>query len=62
VLFERLSFDLKHGTYDKDRFMEYLKLPRAVHYMLAAIILNAPSSATIARNSARLMRPRFFRP
>ena len=34
VLFERLSFDQKQGVYDKDRFMDYLKLPRNVHYML----------------------------
>lgn len=34
VLFERLSYDQKQGVYDKDRFMQYLKIPRAVHYML----------------------------
>ncbi|MEI6235857.1 MAG: hypothetical protein WCT04_22610 [Planctomycetota bacterium] len=32
ILFERLAFDQKQGTYDKDRFLEYVKLPRAVHY------------------------------
>ncbi len=33
VIYQRLTFDQKQGLYDKDRFMEYLKLPREVHYM-----------------------------
>ncbi len=33
IMYERLAYDLKQGVYDKDRFMEYLKLPRTVHYI-----------------------------
>ena len=33
VLYNRLAYDQKLGVYDKDRFMDYLKLPRAVGYM-----------------------------
>ncbi len=33
VLFHRLEFDRTQGVYDKDRFMEYLKLPRPTAYM-----------------------------
>ena len=32
ILFQRLAFDRKQGTYDQDRFLRYLKLPRAVWY------------------------------
>ena len=35
VLYHRLEFDREQGVYDKNRFMEYLKLPRATAYMLA---------------------------
>ena len=33
VLHQRLSFDLRHGEYDKPRFMTYLRLPRNISYM-----------------------------
>ena len=33
VLYHRLAFDETQGQYDKDRFMEYLKLPRNVGYV-----------------------------
>lgn len=33
VLFHRLSHDRALGIYDKDRFMEYVKLPRSVPYI-----------------------------
>ncbi|MGD0092895.1 MAG: hypothetical protein ABSE73_23535, partial [Planctomycetota bacterium] len=33
VLYSRLVFDRSQGLYDKDRFMEYLKLPRQTRYM-----------------------------
>ncbi|HEY3325008.1 MAG TPA: hypothetical protein VGP72_31430 [Planctomycetota bacterium] len=33
VLYARLDFDRNQGVYDKDRFMEYLKLPRQTGYM-----------------------------
>ena len=35
VLYHRLVFDRSQGIYDKDRFMEYIKLPRDVGYMNA---------------------------
>ncbi len=33
VLFHRLAYDRSEGTYDKARFMEYIKLPRNVTYI-----------------------------
>jgi hypothetical protein len=33
VLFHRLAYDRSEGTYDKARFMEYIKLPRNVAYI-----------------------------
>ena len=33
VLYQRLQFDRSQNVYDKDRFMEYIKLPRSVFYM-----------------------------
>ena len=33
VLYRRLRLDRRRGIYDKDRFMEYLKLPRPMHYV-----------------------------
>ncbi|MFZ2961316.1 MAG: hypothetical protein WA705_30945 [Candidatus Ozemobacteraceae bacterium] len=33
ILYQRLVLDRSLGTYDKSRFMEYLKLPRSVGYM-----------------------------
>ena len=33
ILFQRLSFDRKHGVYDRDRLLTYLKLPRRVWYI-----------------------------
>jgi len=33
LLYRRLQHDRSQGIYDEARFLEYLKLPRAVHYM-----------------------------
>ncbi|NLX57883.1 MAG: hypothetical protein GXY74_02205 [Phycisphaerae bacterium] len=33
VLYHRLVHDRALGVYDRDRFMEYVKLPRMIHYM-----------------------------
>jgi hypothetical protein len=33
VLFHRLSLDSRRGIYDRQRFMEYVKLPRDVYYI-----------------------------
>lgn len=35
VLYRRLMFDRTQGVYDKDRFMQYIKLPRNVPYIAA---------------------------
>lgn len=32
VLWHRLDHDRRHGRYDRDRFVEYLAVPRHVHY------------------------------
>ncbi len=33
VLYRRLSLDMRMGVYDKQRFMDYLKLPRQAYYV-----------------------------
>jgi hypothetical protein len=33
ILYHRLAFDREQGVYDKERFTEYLKLPRATSYI-----------------------------
>ena len=33
LLYARLQHDRRRGVYDRTRFLEYLKLPRPVHYM-----------------------------
>ncbi|WP_166831361.1 hypothetical protein [Thalassoroseus pseudoceratinae] len=33
VLYHRLKYDLKHGVFNKQRFMTYLALPRQIGYM-----------------------------
>ncbi|NIP97096.1 MAG: hypothetical protein GWO24_28150, partial [Akkermansiaceae bacterium] len=33
LLYQRLVFDHSQGVHDKARFMEYVKLPRNVHYI-----------------------------
>lgn len=33
VLYQRLHFDWKQGTYDRGLFEQYIKLPRPVHYI-----------------------------
>ncbi|QIF00218.1 autotransporter-associated beta strand repeat-containing protein [Roseimicrobium sp. ORNL1] len=33
VLYQRLDHDRKKGVYDRERFIEYLKLPRQQHYV-----------------------------
>ncbi len=33
VLYQRLDHDRKKGIYDRERFLEYLKLPRRQHYV-----------------------------
>jgi hypothetical protein len=38
VLYHRLAFDRTRGTYDKDRFLAYLQLPRRQPYMTKALL------------------------
>ncbi len=38
VLYHRLVYDRTHGDYNKERFMTYLKLPRAIGYMRSAYL------------------------
>ncbi|MFO7906818.1 MAG: hypothetical protein R6U98_29450 [Pirellulaceae bacterium] len=37
VLYHRLRFDRSQGTYDKDRFLAYLQLPRRTNYISEAV-------------------------
>jgi hypothetical protein len=37
ILYHRLVFDRSQGTYDKERFLEYLKLPRRTGYISKAM-------------------------
>jgi len=41
VLYHRLTFDRARGVYDKDLFLEYLKLPRRVPYVRAEFLQSA---------------------
>ncbi|MFO0936903.1 MAG: hypothetical protein U0798_10360 [Gemmataceae bacterium] len=43
VLYHRLAFDQSRGTYDRDRFLEYLALPRMQHYMSRQMLENDPN-------------------
>jgi hypothetical protein len=48
VLFRRLDYDRRHGVYEKERFIEYLKLPRSVFYINERLVRNVRSQAHIA--------------
>lgn len=37
VLYQRLTLDRAEGVYDRGRFLEYLKLPRNLHYVAPAL-------------------------
>ncbi len=41
ILFQRLQFDRSRGNYDKERFLEYLKLPRNASYVSPAYLKKA---------------------
>jgi hypothetical protein len=63
VLYQRLVFDRKQGVWDKDRFLEYLKLPRQVWYVNPKY-MESPSRRDYAVNlgadysaSAVILRP-----
>jgi len=33
ICYQRLVFERRHGRYDRERFMEYIRYPRPVHYI-----------------------------
>jgi hypothetical protein len=33
ICYQRLKFEQRHGRYDRERFMEYIRYPRPVHYI-----------------------------
>ena len=45
VLYRRLDFDRHQGTYDRERFTDYLKFPRQVYYINPRLIQRMRSSA-----------------
>jgi hypothetical protein len=49
VLYNRLRHDQHKGVYDRDRFMEYVKLPRDVHYLRDEIRRQLPRGDYLAR-------------
>lgn len=44
VIYQRLDHDRKKGVYDRERFMEYLKLPRQQHYVREEMLERAAES------------------
>ena len=52
VLFRRLDLDLTLGVYDKQRFLEYLKLPRQMSYVRESLIKDVRSNRHIANLNA----------
>ena len=52
VLFRRLRADQRMGVYDKARFVEYIKLPRQVHYINPEIIKQLRSSSHLVNLNA----------
>ena len=49
VLYNRLRHDQRKGVYDRDRFMEYVKLPRDVYYLRDEIRQQLPRGDYLAR-------------
>ncbi|MEI7901005.1 MAG: hypothetical protein WCK89_12200 [bacterium] len=49
VLYNRLRHDQHQGVYDRDRFMEYVKLPRDVYYLRDEIRQQLPRGDHLAR-------------
>lgn len=48
VLYQRLEFDRSHGKYDKNRFLEYIRLPRNVGYINADYMKLARNAQFVA--------------
>ncbi|MBM3878823.1 MAG: hypothetical protein FJ387_03760 [Verrucomicrobia bacterium] len=49
VLYHRLRHDQQAGVYDRDRFLEYVKLPRDVYYLRDEIRQQLPRGDHLAR-------------
>jgi hypothetical protein len=49
VLYNRLRHDRRQGVYDRDRFLEYVKLPRDVYYLRPEIRQQLPRGDFLAR-------------
>ncbi len=62
MLFRRLELDRNAGVYDKDRFVEYLKLPRQVFYINQRLIKNIRSSRNLVNLSANYQQQTRLRP
>jgi len=52
VLFRRLELDLQEGKYDRELFMEYLKLPRNVAYVNPILVREVKSRSYIVNLNA----------
>ena len=55
VLYQRLAFDQSQGVYDKDRFLQYLQIPRQMDYVNPDF-LNKGDNFRYAANLARDFR------
>ncbi len=49
VLYNRLRHDQRMGVYDRDRFMEYVKLPRDVYYLRDEVRQQLPRGDQLAK-------------
>ncbi len=52
VLYHRLAFDRAGGLYDRERFLEYIKLPRQQSYMSRALLTSIAARDTPANLAA----------
>lgn len=62
ILFRRLELDRQLGVYDKDRFIEYLKLPRHVWYVRDNLVKEVRSNRHIADLNANFQSWIHLRP
>ncbi len=62
VLYQRLLFDRAQGTFDKPRFMKYLKLPRNVSYIAPQYLKRSEMSRYRANLSANYKQITLFPP
>lgn len=53
VLYQRLKLDRSLGVYDKERFVEYLQLPRQMPYVRNSLLKQIPSNQHVANLQKR---------